>query len=126
MRAARIVCILCPNGCELDVRWTGEPTATAIRVEGNLCPRGEAYALEELIRPVRTLTTSVVVRGGIEPLTSVKTTVPIPRDALRPVRDALRAVCVDAPVEIGHVLARDVGGTGADVVVTRAVARAEE
>ena len=43
----RLVCIVCPKGCRLrarqeEGRWT---------VEGNGCPRGEAYALQELTAP---------------------------------------------------------------------------
>ena len=123
MTSKRITCILCPNGCELEVTVSGEPTADTIRVDGNLCPKGEGYALEELTNPKRTLTTSVLVRGGAQPQTSVKTAGPIPRAALIPAREALRAAALDAPVAIGDVVAEDIAGTGIDVIVTRPVAR---
>ena len=121
MTMKQMTCILCPNGCELDVTYSGEPTAETITVEGNTCPKGDDYALEELLRPTRTLTTSVFVRGGIQPQASVKTTVPIPRKAVVVARDALRGTILDAPVEIGDVVARDIAGTGVDVIVTRSV-----
>jgi len=118
-----ITCILCPNGCELEVSFSGEPTAQSLEIEGNLCPRGLDYALEELTHPKRTLTTSVLVLGGTQPQTSVKTACPIPREAILDARAALRAVSLDAPVAIGDVVVADVAGTGVDVVVTRPVVR---
>ena len=116
-----MTCILCPNGCELDVTFSGEPTAETITVEGNLCEEGEGYALEELLHPKRTLTTSVLVRGGTQPQTSVKTTAPIPRESVVFAREALRGTVLDAPVAIGDIIAHDVAGTGIDVIVTRSV-----
>ena len=124
MTTKRVRCILCPNGCELEVTADGVPTEETIGVEGNLCTKGIGYALEELIRPKRTLTTSVLVENGVERVTSVKTAQPVPRERIVAVREALRGVRVRAPVAIGDVVARDVAGTSADVVVTRAVERA--
>ena len=117
-----MTCILCPNGCELDVTFSGEPTAETITVEGHTCPKGLDYALEELLHPKRTLTTSVLVRGGVQPQASVKTAAPIPRESVAVAREALRGIVLDAPAAIGDVVLRDVAGTGIDVVVTRAVA----
>jgi len=116
-----MTCILCPNGCELHVAWEDEPTKDAISVDGNLCPKGLVYAVDELTHPMRTLTTSVLVRGGVQRLTSVKTASAVPRDALSAVRAALRSVVLCAPVAIGDVVLTNAGGTAVDVVVTRAV-----
>ena len=121
MTHRQITCILCPNGCELDVSYTGTPTSESIDVEGNLCPKGLQYALEEILDPKRTLTTSVLVQGGEQPQASVKTAEPIPRELVVPAREALRSVALDAPVEIGDIVAQDILSTGVDVVVTRAV-----
>ena len=121
MTTKRLTCILCPNGCELEVAFSGEPTPETIVVEGNTCPKGVDYAIEELTAPKRTLTTSVLVRGGVEPQASVKTACPIPRKALFEAREVLRKITVDAPVAIGDVVASDIAGTGVDVVITRQV-----
>jgi len=123
MTKKQITCILCPNGCVLDVSYTGEPREGAISVEGNLCPRGVGYAIEELTSPKRTLTTSVLVKGGTEPLVSVRTASPIPRSMIMEVRGILRGVVVQAPVSIGDLIAHDIGGTGVDVIATRSVGR---
>jgi CxxC motif-containing protein len=118
-----MTCILCPNGCELHVQWDGEPAADRLLVEGNLCSKGLGYAVDELTNPQRTLTTSVRVHGGVQRLASVKTALPVPRSALAGVRAALQPVVLEAPVSIGDVVLSDAGGSGVDVVVTRAVAR---
>jgi len=123
MTKKQITCILCPNGCVLDVTYSGEPSAETISVEGNLCPRGVGYAIEELTSPKRALTTSVLVNGGSEPLVSVRTASPIPRSQVMEVREILRKIVVQAPVSIGDVIAPDVAGTGIDVIATRAVDR---
>jgi CxxC motif-containing protein len=125
MNERQMTCILCPNGCEIDVRWNGEPTEQTIDVEGNLCPRGIGYALEELTHPKRTLTTSILVRNGVEPQTSVKTAAPIPREAIDGARRHVAGASLDAPVAIGQIVIDDVAGTGVAVVVTRSVPRRE-
>ncbi len=121
MNERTMTCILCPNGCELHVTWAGEPTKDSVSVDGNLCPKGLVYAVDELTHPMRTLTTSVLVRGGTQRLTSVKTASAIPRDTLSAVRAALRPIVLSAPVDIGDVVLSGAGGTTVDVVVTRAV-----
>jgi len=123
MNERTMTCILCPNGCELRVTWAEEPSPATVSVDGNLCPKGLTYAIDELTHPMRTLTTSVRVRDGIQRLASVKTTTAIPRDALPAVRSALRSIELRAPVAIGDVVLADAAGTGVDVVVTRAVSK---
>jgi CxxC motif-containing protein len=118
-----MTCILCPNGCELRVMWDGAPSSDSLSVEGNLCPKGIAYAVDELTHPMRTLTTSVRVRGGVQPLASVKTALPVSRDALGSVRAALRPIVLDAPVHAGDVVLMNAAGTGTSVVITRDVPR---
>ena len=47
----QFVCISCPMGCPLRV-WeeNGE-----VKVEGNTCPRGKAYGIQEFTAPMRTV-----------------------------------------------------------------------
>jgi len=123
MNERAMTCILCPNGCELHVTWAEEPSPATVSVDGNLCPKGLTYAIDELTHPMRTLTTSVRVRDGVQRLASVKTTTTIPRDALPVVRSALRSIELRAPVAIGDVVLPDAAGTGVDVIVTRAVSK---
>ena len=119
-----LTCIICPNGCELDVAWecdasNGSPCA--ISVTGNKCPRGVEYAEQEIKNPMRTIASSVHLEGGTMPLVSVRLNGPIPKAKIMDVMDVIRKATVSAPVKIGDVVIADVLGLGVDVIVTRNV-----
>jgi len=69
-------CVSCPLGCLLRVELKDGKIE---RIEGNRCPRGEAYAREEITDPKRVLATSVKALGGDYPLVSARTDRPIPK-----------------------------------------------
>lgn len=118
---ARIItCIVCPEGCKVSVSMGGD---TITGVSGHGCKRGLAYARQEAVAPMRTLTTSVRVVGGVQPLVSVKTSAPIPRERLRDVMACVRPCCVSAPVRQGEAVLTNVLGLGVDLVATRTVER---
>ena len=118
MEKRELTCISCPMGCQVTVELErGEVQ----RVYGNTCPRGDVYARKEVVNPTRIVTSTVVVTGGERSRLSVKTKTDIPKDRIFAVMEAINAVKVPAPVAIGEVILRDVAGTGADVVATRAV-----
>ena len=101
-------CILCPNGCEIEVDYEG---TTLHSVSGNLCPK-------------RNIATSVLVEGGELPLVSVRLTAPIPREEIFHVVEEIRRQCLTAPVYAGTVILPNVLGLGADVIATKTIARA--
>jgi Uncharacterized protein with conserved CXXC pairs len=111
-------CVSCPLGCLLRV---GLKDGKIERIEGNRCPRGEAYAREEITDPKRVLATSVKVLGGDYPLVSVRTDRPIPKRLIPTIMEIVRGLCVKAPVEIGQVLVANLAGTGANLIATRRV-----
>ena len=113
-----LTCIRCPIGCQLSAVLED---GAVVRVSGNTCPRGEAYARAEVADPRRTVTGTVAVRGGAWPVTSVKTVPDVPKGAVLDVARALSETVVDAPLAIGDVVVANVCGTGADVVVTKPV-----
>ena len=117
----KLVCISCPVGCELEVEVEA---GRVISVAGNRCPRGEAYAREEVTDPKRVLPTSVKVMGGELPLVSVRTDRPIPKRLIPRAMEVIRGLAVPAPVGLGQVLVRDLVGTGANLIATRAVPKA--
>lgn len=112
------VCICCPIGCKLKARRDGD----TVRVTGNTCKRGEKYAIDELTAPKRTVTTTARLNGGVFPCVPVKTSEPIPKDKIFAALYVIKHTELAAPVEIGDIAVKDICGTGADVVVTRAVA----
>ena len=142
-----ITCIICPNGCLLSadvsepgtdapvtgtenprsidstVTGTGCPRVIDSPVTGAGCPRGEAYFIQEITDPRRTLTSSVLVKGGELPLCSVRLTDPVPIARIPDVMKEIRKMKVEAPLESGTVLIRDVLGLGSDVITTKTIRR---
>ena len=112
-----LTCIRCPRGCRITVALGAGGEVEAL--SGNACPRGDAYARAEVAAPVRTVTTTVPVDGARDVArVAVKTAREVPKDAVLDVVRALADVRATAPVEIGDVVARDVAGTGVDVIAT--------
>ena len=115
MEEKKLICVGCPKGCAVTVRLRDGAVAA---VEGNLCPKGEAYARQEAVNPCRTLTCLMRAGNRAAPF-SVKSTAPIPREALLQCVAELYRTRPQAPIRAGEVVARNICGTGADVAATR-------
>ncbi len=113
-----LTCIICPNGCELEAAYEGNQILSVV---GNKCPKGAEYAEQEIKNPMRTIASSVKLKGGTMPLVSVRVTGPIPKAKIMDVMAVIRETTVDAPVKIGDVLIEDILGLGVDVMATRNV-----
>lgn len=114
MQTKQITCIRCPLGCQIQVDIAGKEVMST---RNNLCARGKQYAQDEVLRPTRMVTSLIPIKGQIKPL-SVKTALPIPKDAMQNVLDAIRNATPVLPIAIGDVILHDVCGTGVDVVAT--------
>ncbi|MDI3509192.1 MAG: hypothetical protein PWP48_1927 [Clostridiales bacterium] len=123
MTIRNITCILCPQGCNLEVTVDGD---SVVQVKGNGCGKGKSYGAEECLNPRRIVTSSVKVIGGEYPLVSVKTAAPVPKAAIWDCMRAINDVSVRAPVSIGQVIVENVAGTGINVIATRNVAKADD
>ena len=97
----RMTCIICPRGCELTVTLGDDP-----KVSGNSCPRGQAYAIAEITRPMRTLTTTIRVRKEDGSITrvSVKSKGEIPKDQVFELAGKIHHTIAEAPVSVGDEL----------------------
>ena len=109
----KLVCINCPRGCELEA----EVSDGEIKVSGQACPRGEAYAKDELTNPTRMVTGLVKVAGTRRPL-PVKTRTAVPKGKIPDVTNLLANTTVLPPKRIGDVIVENVCGTGIDIVAT--------
>lgn len=108
-----LICINCPQGCHLSV------DTEAKTVTGNTCKRGETYGLNEVTNPVRIITSTVKVEGGVHPVLPVKTKSAIPKDMNFRCIEELNKVIIKAPIIMGDVIIKDILGTGVDVVASR-------
>ena len=113
-------CTTCPSECALTIDTSIDENGVehVLSVQGNRCARRRKFAEQEIIRPMRILATTIVVREGDEKLLPVRTARPIPRDLhLRAMRD-IRHASITAPVRMGDVVMSDLLGTGVDLVAS--------
>ncbi|SFQ24986.1 CxxC motif-containing protein [Lachnospiraceae bacterium XBB1006] len=113
-----LTCIGCPLGCTITVTMHDGKIES---ISGNTCKRGEVYARTEVTAPVRTVTSTVKVAGGILPVVSVKTAGDIPKEGIFPCMEELRKITVTAPVNTGDVIVENVCDTGVSVIATKNV-----
>lgn len=110
--AKDMTCIICPRGCHLHID-------DELNVTGNFCPRGAAYAKQEVTDPRRTLTSTVRCHSELLEVCPVKTIAPIPKGKVFEAMAEVNRVNLVPPVHIGDVVIRDIAGTGIDLVATR-------
>ena len=111
----KITCIICPRGCAMTATVQGQ----TVTVTGNTCPKGEEYAVNECLHPVRTVTATVRVANRANTMVCVKTENPVPKEQMMDVMAALRATEVNVPLHIGDVVLKDV--CGSNIIVTKEI-----
>lgn len=116
MAIQKLTCIGCPMGCALSVEMEGKEV---VRVSGNTCPRGDAYARKELTNPTRIVTSTVRVKDW--KMLSVKTEQDIPKEKIMNCIRELKHICVVPPVHVGDVILQNVAGTGVAVIATKEI-----
>lgn len=121
MKQTQLVCVACPVGCAMTVQFGQDGTIET--VTGNACKRGISYAQAEVTKPVRSLTTTMRVKGGALPLVPVKAEKPVPKELQKACVSAISQKSAQAPISIGDVLLKDLLGTGIDVIATGNCAR---
>jgi CxxC motif-containing protein len=109
-----LICIMCPNGCHLHVDKD-------LNVTGNKCPRGVAYAKQEVTHPTRVVTSTVRINSKELRVCPVKTKDPIPKEKIFDVMKEINKVSLHCPVHIGDVIIPNVCDSGSDIVATREI-----
>ncbi len=109
-----LICIVCPKGCRLTVDVEND-----YAVSGNSCPRGALYGKNEILNPVRVLTSTVKISGALNRRCPVRTETAVPKSALSDIMKELDSVELKSPVRIGDVALKNAAGTGVDVIVTK-------
>ncbi len=118
METRNLTCIGCPMGCQLTVTYESG-NKESIAVTGNTCPRGKAYAIDEVTNPTRIVTGTCCLSNRPGMVISLKTQAQVPKDKVMDVAAELRKLKVTAPRRIGDVLCKDIAGTGVDVIATK-------
>ena len=115
---AELICIVCPKGCHLHVDEQNE-----YRVTGNHCKKGEVYGKQELINPVRTITSTCKITHGQLPRIPVKTSDTIPKGKMFEIMKEINHVVLEAPVAAGDLIIENVLDTGVDVIACKEMIR---
>lgn len=121
MKTKELICVVCPNGCQLEVQIQEGETLQVGEITGSLCEKGPDWAEQEILNPMRTIASSVRVEHGDFPLVSVRTNAPIPLGKIFDVMKAIKELVVEAPVRIGDRLLENPAGTSCAVIATRNV-----
>lgn len=115
-----LICINCPMGCHLTVDDSDKDN---IIVTGNTCPRGKTYGINEVLHPLRMVTSSVRIKNGKTKVVSIKTKEPIPKELIFKALNFLKDIEVEAPIKIGDVIVKNILDTNVDVIATSNVER---
>ena len=113
-----LICILCPLGCRVNVKIDGK---TVRKVLGIKCKKGGEYAKQEIVSPVRVLTTTVKTGRSDAPLVPVRSDKPIPKEKLVPCMREIARHTVDGPVELGQIVIKKILGLEANIVACRSL-----
>ncbi len=119
-------CTTCPSECLLTVEVERDADGAVVEVRsvtGNSCPRGDKFAHQELICPMRVLTTTIAVSGGDETLLPVRTAEAIPLALHAQAMNLIRGLVVNGPIRIGDVVLEDLLGTSIDLVASMDIDR---
>ncbi len=114
-----LTCIVCPMGCEITVDMGEDGKINSIT--GNTCKRGEVYARNEFTNPMRQLTSTVVIEGGLYERLPVILSGDIPKDKMFDVMEKLSVASVKAPIKRGDVIIENVCDLGVNVIASRSM-----
>ena len=98
-----LTCIECPIGCTIEVELQDEKV---VRLQGNGCLRGKAYAENEVVCPKRVVTSTVRAKSG--EMVPVKTDAPVKKSEIFAVMAKINATTCELPVKIGTVLVKNI------------------
>jgi CxxC motif-containing protein len=117
------VCVVCPIGCEIDVVHEGR---RIISMEGNKCEKSTEFVTQELIEPMRILTSTVRIQGARWAVVPVRSDKAVPKRLFPRIMKQLRRVRLQAPVSMLDVVVKDVLDTGANIIATRTMPRGQQ
>jgi len=115
MKNEELICIVCPNGCHLQVTINDDKT---ISVNGNRCPRGEKFAIQEFTDPKRTFSTTVKTVFPQCPVVPVKLSGDIRKDMIFKTMEEINKIVLTTPYKCGDVVCKNILNQKVDIIVT--------
>ena len=109
-----LICISCPQGCHLKAEISGD----SWQISGNRCPRGEAYAKQELTDPRRIVTAVMPCADPHHPFIAVRTTLPCPKAEIPALLNRLYRITLPAGIKNGDIVLKKIDNLEISVIVT--------
>lgn len=110
----KIICIVCPRGCNIEIYENEQGFATI----GNYCLKGKEYAINEMISPKRSVTSTVKTSFKALPRLPVRTDRDIDRKDIFAVMKQLDKVTINYPVHGGDILVANILNSGVNIIAT--------
>lgn len=114
----KLTCIICPRGCEMEIRTDEDGEGEEYIITGNMCKRGTIYAINELTDPHRSITSTVKTKFPEVPRLPVRTDREIGLQDIFSVMQELDEIVLDHPVHTGEIIIENVMETGANIIAT--------
>lgn len=112
----KLTCIECPKGCLLSIDIEN---CRVVKVNGNECPKGEKYAVQEIESPMRILTSVILAEGLSLKMVPVRTDKPIPKSRIMEAMYEIKKIRLKSPVKTGSVIVKNFLGLGVNLLATR-------
>ena len=122
MLKKNLVCIVCPNGCDVEIMMEEGQETKILAIDGCTCDKGKEWVEQELTCPMRTIASGIPVEQGDFKLVSVRTDAPIPLGKIFEVMAVIKQKKIKAPVTIGDILIPSPAGADCNIIATRNVA----
>lgn len=118
MEVKEYTCIVCPLSCQITLKATN---GEIVDVTGNTCKRGENFARNEYINPIRTLTTVVKLEDSDYDCLPVISDGGIPKDKLSECLEELKNVTIVAPIKMGDIVVENLLNTDVNIISAKSV-----
>lgn len=114
----KLTCIVCPNGCNVTVDDAGSRAGDGnIRISGNLCPKGEAFAIQEATDARRSVTTTCRTTFAGIPVVPVRTDGEIRKELMQKVVAEVNRITISRAMKLGDVVMENVLETGVNIIL---------
>ena len=123
MSEKKITCVTCPLGCKLKINIENNKI---ISISGNQCKKGIKFAEVEIRDPRRILATTIKLKaqGGQEAVFNrlpVRSVAPAPKDKILEIIKEVRKIKVSPPIKMGDIIAKNIIGSGVDIIASMSV-----
>jgi CxxC motif-containing protein len=111
----KITCIQCPLGCQIKI----DEKNNNLQFSGNVCLKGEEYAIKEIKNPTRILTTTILVRNGKQSLLPVRSEKGMHKDLIKKCIYILSKESVKAPIKHKDIIYKNILNTKINIIASR-------